>query len=78
MSVWRRLLRNLRGPWVVDDPAPEPSALDLLDGVGRCRLCSRPAMQDRLCAEHGGLPFDQWPREAQDRLVRAVRGEDLL
>ena len=30
-----RWIKNLRGPWVQNDPHPEPSTLDRLDGVGR-------------------------------------------
>lgn len=72
-----RNLRNLRSPWVADDPAPEPSALDLLDGVGRCRLCPRPAVQDRLCGEHGGLPISMWPADKLNHLIRDVRSGEV-
>lgn len=32
--TWRRILDRLGGPWSTDDPDPQPSRLDRLDGIG--------------------------------------------
>jgi hypothetical protein len=61
---------------IVDDPMPGPSRLDELDGMAACMLCPRFALQDGLCREHGGLPFAEWPAEAQARLLSALRGDE--
>ena len=70
------LLRNLRGPWIADDPNPTLSRLDLMDRGPACMVCPQPALQDGLCGHHGGLPFTEWPADAQARLLAYFRGDD--
>lgn len=41
-----------------------------------CIMCPAPALQDGLCGTHGGLPWNQWPAEAQARLVDEIRRGD--